>query len=77
MKSVVENNGCRLIDTKWTTRDKLYLVSSVLLNGDQNWSLISEQLSKIHDFENKKEENNELENTRYSLSVRNLVVAVF
>ena len=35
-----------LTPIKWTIREKLYLISSVLLHGDSNWSFISEQLNK-------------------------------
>ena len=70
MKSVNENsNGdCVKIDSNWTTRDKLYLVSSVLMNGDQDLSFISRQLSQAQsDFELK--QTNGTENFKYSLSV--------
>ena len=31
---------------KWSTKEKLFLVSFVLINGESNWSYVSEQLNK-------------------------------
>jgi hypothetical protein len=31
---------------KWSTKEKLFLVSFVLVNGESNWSYVSEQLNK-------------------------------
>jgi hypothetical protein len=50
MKSINE------IKIDWSTKDKLYLVSAVLMNGDQDWSFISQQLSQIYDYECKHED---------------------
>ena len=32
--------------TKWSTKERLFLVSCVLINGESNWSFVSEQLNK-------------------------------
>jgi hypothetical protein len=32
--------------TKWSIKEKLYLVSCVLINGDSNWTKICEQINK-------------------------------
>ena len=31
---------------KWTTKERLFLVSCVLINGEANWTFISDQLNK-------------------------------
>lgn len=77
MVSMNSNEKCLKIDSNWTTKDKLYLVSSVLMNGDQNWSFISNQLSQIYEFERKQKEQQQEEDNgdddkkslKYSLSV--------
>ena len=33
-------------EIKWSIKEKLFLVSFVLINGDSNWSYVSEQLNK-------------------------------
>ena len=62
MKSINE------IKIDWTTKDKLYLVSAVLMNGDQDWSFISQQLSQIHEFECKQLDEED-KNLKFTLSV--------
>ena len=37
-----ETNG----DVKWEIKEKLFLVSFVLINGDSDWTYVSEQLNK-------------------------------
>ncbi len=32
--------------TTWTTKEKLFLISFILLNGDSNWNFISEHFNK-------------------------------
>ena len=34
------------LEFKWQIKEKLFLVSFVLLNGDSNWTYVSEQLNK-------------------------------
>ena len=36
--------------TKWSIKEKLYLISCVLINGDSNWSRICNQLNKWMKF---------------------------
>lgn len=36
--------------TKWSVKEKLYLISSVLMNGDSNWTKICQQLNKCMKF---------------------------
>ena len=33
-------------ELRWSIREKLFLVSFVLINGDSDWSYVSEQLNK-------------------------------
>ena len=43
-----KSNGNNIPQTveKWSTKEKLFLISFVLLNGDSNWTYVSEQLKK-------------------------------
>lgn len=36
--------------TKWSVKEKLYLISSILMNGDSNWTKICHQLNKCMKF---------------------------
>ena len=64
MKSIQDSNSM-ILNTNpkdtWTTRENLYLISSVLLNGDQNWTEISEQLQKLSIILDKNTDNQPVE----------------
>ena len=34
------------LQTKWSIKERLFLVSCVLINGESNWTFISDQLNK-------------------------------
>lgn len=69
--SISSNN-----EKKWTTKDKLFLVSSVLVNGDQNWSLISEQLRRIHEYEVKNKNDYDDDDVQVKQDIYTLSVSI-
>jgi hypothetical protein len=44
LNNTANNNNTNPL--KWSTKERLFLVSSVLINGDCNWSFVSEQLKQ-------------------------------
>ena len=41
-----QSSGYNAADIKWSIKEKLFLISFVLINGDSNWTYVSEQLNK-------------------------------
>ena len=42
----VESQNENATEVKWSIKEKLFLISFVLVNGDSNWTYVSEQLNK-------------------------------
>ena len=42
----VESQNENATEVKWSIKEKLFLISFVLINGDSNWTYVSEQLNK-------------------------------
>lgn len=48
--NITQSNLGHMNMVKWSIKEKLYLVSCVLINGDSNWSKICDQLNKWTKF---------------------------
>jgi hypothetical protein len=42
----VDGQNENATEVKWSIKEKLFLISFVLINGDSNWTYVSEQLNK-------------------------------
>ncbi len=68
------SNPNRMNMTKWSIKEKLYLVSCVLVNGDSNWSRICNQLNKWMKFTSSYYGQSAVENFRTNNVDLNLVI---
>jgi hypothetical protein len=44
-QNIVKNEKNNDILIKWSTKEKLFLIAFTMINGDSNWSYVSEQLN--------------------------------